>query len=792
MLSNYIKTGLRSIARQKVPTFINACGMALAVGCCIAVYTFFDLALHCDEFHENKALIAVAHRVLNNNGTPELWAETPEPFGPALMAETPEIEQVCRLNVYSALAREADGDVFNEEVSFVDTTFFDLFSFSLKWGRKEDFGGQKALILSQRMAEKYFGTENPVGRPMTLRFNLKGQEFENQYLVSGVADKQPLKSSFDFNCLIPYGGLLHLGQPDFANWKRTVEVTFVKMRSPGDLDKIRHSAEGMVAVQNRADIEAPVQAFGFIPLGSIVTEGARMKRSIFNSAVIESLVLLGGIAFVMLLLVCFNYINIAMASATGRLREISVRKVMGSARWQIIGQFLVENALVCLAALGMGLLLAQTVFLPWFKNLIGADEFSVDYTHPLLWQFLAVLFVATVLGGAAYPAFYISSLRPIAIFKNKVQLGERNWLRRTLVGSQFVLTFVTLFAATVMLHESPQLRSKDWGYRQDDVLVMRLPDPKAFDAVKDGVMRLPNALSSAGSGAGFGRGYNAVPAETEGQTLQINELVVGHGYLETVGLPLASGRGFQPDGTGATERAVLVNATFKRHLGWTSVEGKTLRMGEQQYQIVGETPDFYYDGFDEKIRPVVMRLPSAEEQRFLSVRVRSGTAAATMPALQSLWKQHFPNDVADISYQNTVFDGYFRGLDNITNLMTATASLAVLLSAFGIFGLAMLRMLRRVRELSIRRVLGAGAWHFGKIISGEFVVILLAASLLGGWLGFLMMSGLMQMFSPGYVIEPAIPALITFFLLLAVTLGSCGFHLWRVWSLNPVDTLKDE
>ncbi len=792
MLLNYIKTGWRSLARQKVPTLINASGMALAVGCCIAVYCFFDLVLNADDFHPNADRIALLHRVLDNNGIPEEWAETPEALGPVLLTETPEIEQICRLNVHNALAREADGDVFSELVTFADTTFFDLFAFALQAGRKEDFRGRTSIVLSRNMAEKYFGTENPVGRTMSLRFNVKGQVFDNQYVVVGVARELPHKSSFGFNCLIPYEGLFQLGQPDFANWTRTVEATFVKMHAPDDLKKVHMAAQRMVAVQNEAVPEVLVKAFGTIPLCSITTQGARMKRSIFNSAVPESLMFLGGIAVIMLLLVCFNYINIAMASATGRLREISVRKVMGSARRQIIGQFLVENALVCFASLFGGLVLAQTVFMPWFKGILGMGKFPIDYADPLLWQFLALLFVVTVVGGSAYPAFYISSLQPVAIFKNKLQLGERNLLRRVLVGGQFLLTFIALFSASVMLYESPRLRSKDWGYRQDDVLVMRLPDAKALEAVKNEASRLPNTISVAGSGTGFGRGYNAVAVETEGKTLQINELVAGRGYLELVGVPVSAGRSFPAEGQGGSSDEVLVNTTFKRHLGWESIEGKTLRMGGQQYRITGETPDFYYDGFDEKIRPVVMRLPSEAEHRYVSVRVRPGTAAATMPALESLWKQHFPNDPAAISYQNTVFDGYFRGLDNITGLTTATAVLAILLSAFGIFGLIMLRMMRRVRELSIRRVLGAGTWHFGKIIGGEFVVLLLGASVLGSWLGFLMMVWVMDMFSPGYMISPTLPGIATFALLLLVVLGACGFHLWRVWMVNPVESLRSE
>lgn len=792
MLLNYLKTGLRSIARQKVPTVINTVGMALAVGCCLVVYTFFDLALRCDDFHEQVDTIAVAHRVLDNNGTPEIWCETPEPFGPALQAETPEVEQTCRLSVRNGLVREADGDVFKEKISFVDTSFFKVFSFKLKWGREEDFKGQDALVLSLEMAEKYFGAENPVGQRIAIRFTSKGQSYENQYRITGVAEKIPFKSSFDFRCLIPFENQLHLGQPDFSDWKKAVEATFIKMRRPNDIDKIRQAASRMVAVQNQADPEAPVKAFGFIPLNTITTEGAELKRSIFNSAHPSSLILLAGIAIAMLLLVCFNYINIAMAAATGRLREISVRKVMGSAQRQIIMQFLVENALVCLAALAGGLVLAQALFLPWFKRLTGMEELRVEGSDPLVWLFLTGLLVVTVLGGAAYPAFYISSLKPLSIFKNKIKLGEQNLLRRLLVGLQFVLTFVTLFAATVMINESPKLKAKSWGYQQQDLLVLRLPDGKAFDALKNEVLRLPNTLSAAGSGVYFGGGYQSIPVETEGQTVQINELVAGRGYLETLDLPLAAGTSFQTEGSGTTEKTALVNTTFRRKLGWDKVEGKTLRLGGQQYQIVGETPDFHYDGFDERIQPAVILLCTPEELRYLTVRVRPGSAVAAMPGLQALWKQHFPNDPVQIFYQNAVFDGYFRGYNNITSLMTATASLAILLSAFGIFGLAMLRMFRRVREFSIRRVLGAGAWHFGWLVSSEFVGLLLVASVLGMGVGFVLMKAIMEMFAPGHAMAPVLPAISTLGLLLMVTLGACGFHLWRLWRVNPVNTLKDE
>lgn len=792
MIANYVKTGFRALVRQKVPSLINALGMSLAVGCCLVVYAFFDLVLNSDTYHEHLERIIVAHKVLDNNGTPELWCETPEPFGPALADETPEVSEMCRINELSAFVRESDGDVFREGASFVDTTFFSIFSFDLKWGRKADFRGADALILSDVMAEKYFGTDNPTGRQMSLRITKKGQEYERQFTIVGVAAKQPLKSSFSFNLLVPYSCLLHLGQPDFADWKQTTEATFIKMRHAGDMPKVQAAAQRLVAAQNLADKEAPVKSFGFIPLSKIITEGALMKRSILNSAVPASLWLLGIIAAVMLLLVCFNYINIAMASAAGRLREISVRKALGSARGQIISQFLVENGLICLVALVLGLLLAHTVFLPWFKNLIGADQFAVEYADPLLWQCLAALFLVTVIGGAAYPAFYISSFKPIALFKGKIQFGERNWLRRILVGFQFVLTFVTLFLATSMLHEGDRLRDKPWGYQQSDVLVMRLPEHRPFDALKNEVLRLPNVVSAAGSAQCFGKGYNSIPVETDGNTLQINELVVGRNYLETIGLPLAAGNGFQLTGNETPENDVLVNATFKRHLGWDNAVGKMLRIGEQQYRIIGETPDFYYDAFDEKIRPVVMRLQKPEATRFLSVRIRPGTGEASKEALAGLWKQYFPNAPTDIFYQSSVFDGYFRGVDNVSNLLSATASIAILLSAFGIFGLAMLRMMRRLRELSIRRVLGANTWHFNKIIGGEFFVILFIASILGGILGISAMRASVTMFAPDQKIEALQPTVLSFFVLLFVTLAACVFHFWRAWSMNPVETLKDE
>lgn len=792
MLNNYLKTGYRAIMRQKVPSLINSLGMSLAVGCCIVVYTFFDLALNCDTHHEHLARILVAHKVLDNNGTPERWCETPEAFGPALKAQTPEVADICRLSNYSAFIRESDGDVFRESVSFVDTTFFSLFSFNLKWGKKEDFRGPESLILSHVMAEKYFGEDNPTGRQLSLRFNLKGQEYERQFTIIGVAEKIPLKSSFAFEMLISYTSLLGMGQPDFANWKNSVEATFIKMRHADDLTDVQAAALRLVAIQNQADLEAPVKAFGFIPLKKIVTEGAGIKRSIFNSAVPSSLWLLGAIAVIMLLLVCFNYVNIAMASASGRLREISVRKAMGSARSQIIGQFFIENGIICFMALVMGLLLAHAVFLPWFKDLIGASEFSIEYSDPLLWQCLFVLLLITVIGGAAYPAFYISSLKPIALFKNKIQLGERNWLRRTLVGGQFVLTFITLFLAISMFHEGERLRNAPWGYQQSDVLVMQLPESGSFDALINEALHLPNTLTAAGSAMCFGMGYNSIPTETEGTTLQINELVVGGNYLETLKVPLSAGQSFQTTNTGSNANEVLVNTTFKQQLGWDRAVGKTLRIGEIQYRIIGETPDFYYDAFDEKIRPVVLRMQKSEETRFLTIRVRPGTGNSSKEALIKLWKKHFPHAPTDIVYQNSVFDGYFRGINNITNLLTATASVAIVLSAFGIFGLAMLRMMRRLRELSIRRVLGAGIWHFGKIISGEFFVIFLISSVLGISLGFTVMKAAINLFSPGQRIEALQPTLISFLVLLLVILTACAFHLWRAWVMNPVDTLKDE
>lgn len=789
MFKNYFKIGYRNIHKNKLTTLINAFGMALAIGCALTVFQFIDIMYHLDTFHENLEKIYVVQREVDFNGNITLWGNTPEPIGPALANDFPQIEQVVRVSFRNGVVRKGE-NIFNEFVSFVDPAYYDMFDFPVKWGNPAAFKSREGVVIAETIAEKYFGSRNPIGEEMDFRFNIDGVEQLKTLTVKGVLAKPPANISFHHQIQIPFDQLLSFFDKK-EDWTRMTGITFLQLGNPEDIQTIKASEDKYLNLINEKNEDWELAGLHFQLLKTAPQTGYQVQYNTFHTARPVGLYMLSFIAGALLILVCFNYINISLASASTRLKEISVRKVLGSERKQIIIQFLSESLLICLLSLLIGIGLAHYFFLPWFENIAQLD-LPLDFLANMrIWGFTFILLIIIAIGGAGYPAFYISKFQPVAILKNQIKLSTKSFFRKFLIGTQLFLTLITLFATFVFIMASQELKKKDWGYNQNDLLVVQLENGADFASFKNEIVTNPNILEIAGSREHIGRVRRQIDLKIDETEFSSQGLTVGADYLSTLEIPLIDGRNFRANQETDQTQSLLVNETFRKKMGWEQATGKIVEIDNQPVTVIGEIRDVYHRDFFEEIQPIALQLGSEEAFRFVTVRTIPGATETIAQELESTWKEFYPNAPFNYFFQDSVFDNYFSGFTQVNSILFAASFMTILICIIGLFGLAMLLLTRKMKELSIRKVLGASSFNISMIINKEFLFPLGFAIIIGLPVSFLLMRLILSQISPEYVIG-LLPFIFTVGSVLLMIGISVSKHIYTATASSPAKFLKDE
>ena len=789
MFRSYFKIGFRNILKNKGTTFINAFGMALAIGCCLVAYQFVDTIFGMDDFHEKLEEIYIVHKALDENGEQVIWSDVPMPLGPTIKNDFAQISDVVRVN-YNRGVMEYEDHVFSESIAFVDSSFFDLFDFPIKWGNEANFMHPEGIVLGARKAEKYFGSNNPIGKTLVVRFNQNGKEIITHFIVQGVLEKTPDRPSFSPSAIVPFHRQKII-LSKLEDWSTSTDITFVQAKNPSVIDHIRTNEKTYLETMNAANENWKAVGLQFRPFKNLVLNNSEVRNPLFGFTDKAAVYGLMFIAFALLILVCFNYINIALAAASTRLKEISVRKVMGSTRQQIIWQFITENVIICLMAMILGVVLAYHLFLPWFNTILDGLTLQFAFT-PQLCLFLLGLTLITALGGAGYPALYISKFQPNDILKQAFKLGNKNNFRKILVGIQLTLTIITIFSTFVFLIDAQKQQQKDWGYNQKDLAVIQLKDGRDFDKFKTDIQSNANVLSVAGSQEQLGNFFQPLVVTVNGEEYDVQNIHVDENYLPTFDIQLLEGRNFSQQFEADIEQSVIVNEAFRKRMNWETATGKNFKIGTKNYTIIGETANFHTEDFYHSVKPMVLQLAEQEALRYVTVRTQPKTTETTAKALKNNWKKIYPHTPYNYAFQDGVFFIYFNKYTQTTSILSAVAFIAILISIIGFFGLAMLLLNKKMKELSIRKVLGAGSFHISHLINKEFFLPLLVALFIGLTIGFRLNMNLLQtIFSPDASIG-ILPFLLTIGCICLMLVVSLAKHIHTAIVSSPSTFLKDE
>ncbi|AQG81068.1 ABC transporter permease [Spirosoma montaniterrae] len=747
MLRNYLKIALRSLWNNRLLTAINVLGLSVGLACVVVLVLFAQKCLTWDTAHEKLDRIYYV-QTTSTDGT--AYNETVYPLLGQMLRSYTEIETGTHIQNFNNPWIEYKGKNVQEETAYVDSTFFDVFTFPLKYGNPATaLVSKRSVVLTEKVAQHLFGNENPVGKTVTVNDTL-------QYQITGVLEEIPANSSQQFQVLMPAANLFD--QPGFrenADWYNTFSNTFILLREGANPAQLQAKLPQLVKAHYNADAKSTVLRLAAYQ-NFVYTENPRFAGLIYGSVII---------AVFLLLIISINLINLNTASSLPRAKEVAMRQVVGATRWLVLRQFWVESGLVVVVSLGLSVLFALYYLIPTFNQLGDRGlQLIVDWNtdYPTILTVLGVTLVVALVAGT-YPALFLLGLKTTDAVKGKLSFSPKRGLirQRLLIVIQFTLAVVFILGTIVMRGQIVYMKDAKLGYEKENVLIFSTD--RAYRNVDQALVqgqtilnRLranPNVVSFTSSEqtpVEFMNNFNTYyPEGNEARKVHLRHGPGAVGFTETFRIPMLEGRNFS-DQTPAdsVNHAVIINESAMKAFGWTTAVGKKLRQLNDPltYTIVGVTKDYHYRDLKDKVGPMLQSYYGRQSlNTYLSVRLADKAKApaliaqierefAKIPARRPLTYAYLTDEVAKA----------YRPLDNIWQMIRFVTLVAILTACAGIFGLITLVTRQRTKEIGIRKVLGASVVSIATLLSSDFLkLVLLAigiASPLGWWLGEIMLN----------------------------------------------------
>ncbi len=737
MYRNYLKTALRNLWRNKGTTFINVFGMSVALAVGIIIFLYVRNELRHDQFHVEKDRVYRVLRApeLNAGESAMLTPMTSGPYAPHLQLEYgEEVEEAVRVKLSwsGELVEYQDVSYKEKGVAFVDSTFFRVFSYGLKEGNPNTvLNLPQNLILTERAARKYFGTENPMGKTMRV-------DDRWDFIVAGILEDIPEYSHLDFDFLLPISNMYSFSW--FNRWWNNNMFTYLKLHPKADAKALetklpafmdRHFGTDFEEMGRRIELQLqPLTQVYFDNFTKFDNAKHGDKRSLY---------LFGIIALFIMGIACINFMNLATARSMLRAKEVGIRKTVGANRQQLIVQFLGESMLLVLGAVVIGMVLVE-MSLPYFNNLFGL-VLAVNYSTIVLPLSILTLVVVVGLLAGSYPALFLSSFRPVQTLKGKMvaKTGTVS-LRKALVVIQFSLSILLIIGTIVIYNQLQFIQQKKLGYDKEQVLQIPIDNrdiDQNRDRFKDLILQNPNVVHvsmMSGIPGGFHDQYKLKIEGKESEDWVTRTVFCDGDMLETLGLELLAGRDFdlKAYGTDATEAAMINESTLKK-LGWTAEEaiGKSLEINMRDTmprKIVGIVKDYNFLSLKEKIEPLV--LSTNVDYRLFAVKLKTDNVQATIGEIEDTWNSLVTTYPFEYQFLDDAYQKLYQTEQQQHAMMQFFAFLAILIACLGLFALATFTTERRTKEIGIRKVLGASVSDVVMLLSKEFGALILIAFLI--------------------------------------------------------------
>jgi len=739
MFKNYFKIAYRNILKQKTYSIINIFGLAIGLSACILVGLFIWQDLNYDNYHDNgDNIYRVSLKATLPGGTLHM-AQTSAPVAPNLEQNFPEIEKISRIYFSSNdLITYEEKKFYEEEIIFADEDFFDIFSYVTLRGDPNKFlKKENSIIISGKMADKYFGIDNPIGK--ILNYNNK-IDFE----VTGVIENVPINSHFTFDMVATYKTLVDLPKGNYLDqWTATFgSYTYVMLHPETDIEQFVNKVDPFLI--EKLEMEDLITELVILqPIKSIHLFSNLDDEINPNSSVLY-IIILGSIALFILILACINFVNLTTARAVKRAREIGVRKVFGAAKHQLIRQFLGESILVTLIALGFAFVLVE-LFEPSFSQLIGT-ELIYHYFNNLfiLSIIITASFVIGILAGL-YPAFVLTHYNPTSVIKGTTKSGKSSAaiLRKALVLLQFTISIILIIVTILINLQLKFMKNFDMGFDEEQVIILKTPTrmSRNFETIKNEINAIPGVIgSSASLGAPVmdsGFGTNLMPDKTrEDEELMISVKMIDYNYLDFYNIPLLAGRKLSELNEADFRSVTVVNEATVKKLGFASNEDAIghaypigLSDGVKRFEpeIIGVVKDFHFNSLLEEVSPLLFMYWSSLFQE-ISIKLSPDDVPKTINEIQDVWDEFYPSHPFVYSFLDEKIDKLYKAEERSFRVISTFSVLAIFIACLGLLGLTFYTTEQRRKEIGIRKILGASIPNIIKNISLEFVKLVVISN----------------------------------------------------------------
>ncbi|MEM7549691.1 MAG: FtsX-like permease family protein [Bacteroidota bacterium] len=790
MFKNYVRLAFRNFWKNKTYLIVNTLGLGLSIACCIIAYLNQKFNKDFDIEHVNASSIYRINSVHDFNGNRENYGVTPIPLGTNLHTNEAKINAVIDC-VPTSITAKIEDEVFNAEIAYVGEQFFEVFTFNILEGSEKSLQYKSSLFLSDKEALKLFGTIDLIGKTVTLKKNKFVEEFE----IAGIFEQKQLNSSFGgIQMITLIDNYFDLEDKDRENWASFIP-TFVFLEDPNDLDHITKSLNDQyLEPQNKSRNDFQVSEYFLEPFTEMAARSQDTQAHWFRSSIPPSAVVGPIVMSALLLLVaCFNFANTSIAVSGNRLKEIGVRKVLGSLRKQLVIQFLVESTFLTLMGLSVGVLISG-YFVPAYSSLWPFLDIELSFVkNPELIIFLFFMLLFTVLVAGGYPSFYISKFRPVTVLKGNLKLKSGNWFTRTLLILQYAFSIIAVIVGFIFVENARFQERLNVGYDRDGVVYVEVNDENQYQSFKNTFENDSRIKSVAGSQSQMYESYSNDPVKFEDKEFETDILRVGYNYIETIGLNVLKGRSFRNDSEQDLTVSIVINQKFADQLGIEDPLGaKIVWQDSLQLYVIGVVQNMYTRGLWAPIEPTMIKYSPEEKYRYISIQANPKELKEINELMKSHWKELFPNEIYASSYLNEQFIQASLVNDNILIIFIIQGIVALLLSATGLYSLVSLNIIRRMKEIGVRKVLGATIFQIIKSINSEAVLIL-AISMGIGSVGAYFMANLLMGSIWEYHVTPGAGAFLLGMIATSlVTAATIGNRVLSAANQNPTVSLRSE
>ena len=788
MLKSYITSTLRNIRRNQFQSSINIIGLSLALGCGITIFLLLDSYYNRDRFHANGDRLYLLMNDMKSGDIVEHWARSPYLIGPSLRDAHPAVETVVRIQKNSFNLRKGN-TVFQEPVWFTDPEFFDAFSYEVIYGQENALHDPSTIAITKEVAVRYFGSADVVNEDIQIKYS---DDDKVTYRIGAVVNTIPDQSSMHFGVLIPMDQWEEHALPAKVNWRSWAASTFVVLKEghlPAELNTVLASLK---KTQHEANDKFQIESVTFIPMKEVAERSYDIKFSLSWSNMPAAMIGLGIIATFLVLLACINYMNVAVASVTTRLKEIGIRKVVGGGRQQIIWQFMIENVVFCSVATLAGTAISAFILLPGFNSLYPI-HIPFAFSSPLMMIsfFAGVILLVAIISGA-YPALYVSSFDAVTIMRGREKFGSKSLLSKVMLTLQFVISFSLVVASFVFINSSKYFERKDWGYQHDGHLYVPVSNLSQYRGLEANLASNKHVIAYAGTESHIGTAPHITTINIGNDQLAVNRFEVGFRYLETMDVQLIQGRSFDEAIASDEQESAIINEAFARKMNWSEPLGKTFEFDDQKWYVIGVVKDFNFQEFYTAVEPVFIHVAAEDRYKFLAVHIEEGHLNDVSNELRSAWGKLAPDDPYEGKFQDDVFQQFFSSNRSNNKIMITISIVALALATMGLYGLMSYNLTRRLREFSIRQIFGASMSHILREMNRDYAWIVITAFVIAAPLGWYSVSQMITAAYPEYIPIPAWPFLLTAGLMVATVVATVATQLGRLRTAKPAETLKNE